>query len=146
MAQTAADAAIGLLLNPQRANRLVEFHARANTLGLEDVLETLREQTWEKRTSSGYNGMIAEVVNYVVVSHLVKLHASSLANPLTKAIVLDHLMSLQDDLEEREDPMAKQASFMIESYLDDPAEFEIPSSLPAPPGSPIGTDLMMCSH
>lgn len=146
MAQTAADAAVGLLLNPQRANRLVEFHARANTLGLEEVLEELREQTWEQRTSSGYTGMIAEVVNYVVVSHMMKLHASSQANPLTKAIVLDHLMSLQDDLEEREDPMAKQASFMIESYLDDPAEFEIPSSLPAPPGSPIGTSLMMCSH
>jgi hypothetical protein len=77
---------------------------------------------------------------------MMKLHASSQANPLTKAIVLDHLMSLQEDLEEREDPMAKQASFMIESYLDDPTEFEIPSSLPAPPGSPIGTSLMMCSY
>lgn len=146
MAQTAADAAIGLLLHPQRANRLVEFNARENTLGFDEVVEEILEQTWEKPAHSGYHGAIADVVNFVVVSHLIRLHASSQANPLTKAKVYVQLEKLMDTLEEREDAMAKQASLMIDSYLDDPAEFSIPSSLPAPPGSPIGSGLMMCGY
>lgn len=146
MAQTAADAAIGLLLHPQRANRLVEFNARENTLGLEEVIETLLGSTWEQSTKTGYQGAIAEVVNFVVVSHMIELHTSSQANPLTKAKVLAQLERLLDTLEERKDPMAKQASLMIDSYFENPSDFEIPSSLPAPPGSPIGSDLMMCGY
>ena len=146
MAQTAADAAIGLLLHPQRANRLVEFNARENTLGLDEVIEKLLEHTWEQPTYAGYHGAIADVVNFVVVTHLIRLHASSQANPLTKAKVYVQLENLMDTLEEREDTMAKQASVMIDSYLDDPSEFTIPSSLPAPPGSPIGSGLMMCGY
>ena len=146
MAQTAAGAAIGLLLHPQRANRLVEFNARENTLGLDEVIEKLLEHTWEQPAYAGYQGAIADVVNFVVVTHLIRLHASSQANPLTKAKVYVQLENLMDTLEEREDTMAKQASVMIDSYLDDPSEFTIPSSLPAPPGSPIGSGLMLCGY
>jgi hypothetical protein len=91
----------------------------------------------------GYLGSIQDVVNAVVTKNLIELHASGQSNPLTKAIVASELVKLSEMLSERSnDPMALHAVMMIDSYLDDPSEFESPRSLPAPPGSPIGSGPM----
>jgi hypothetical protein len=73
---------------------------------------------------------------------MIELHASNQANPMTKAIVGAKLVELQEMLSEDDSPYALQAVMMIESYLDDPSEFEVPRTQSAPPGSPIGSGPM----
>lgn len=139
IAQTAADLPIGLILNPQRANRLVEYGTRDNNLGLQEVINVLLDNSWKKRSSRGYLGSIQNVVNFVVTKNLIELHASNQANPVTKAIVGAKLVELSEMLSEREDPYSLQAVMMIESYLENPSEFEVPRTQSTPPGSPIGS-------
>jgi len=144
IAQTAANVPLSLILNPQRANRLVEYGARDNNLSLEDVINELINATWLQESGDDYLGSIQKVVNHLVVVNLIGLHASSQSNPLTKAIVLQELIELEELLSEKnsDDPMALQAALMIEAYIDDPAEFEAPRSMSPPPGSPIGSSPM----
>lgn len=149
IAQTAADIPLSLLLNPQRANRLVEYGARENNLSLEEVIEEILEHSWERDMDNNYHDAIQQVINHLVVVNLIKLHASNQANPLTKAIVFNKLTELLEDLEDKNTAMAQHAATMIDRYLDDPTEFEIPDSISPPPGSPIGSgdfhDSNLCS-
>ena len=143
IAETAADLPISLILNPQRANRLVEYGARANNLTLQETINKLMESSWNKKKEKGYLGSIQDVVNAMVTKNLIELHTSGQSNPLTKAIVGAELVKLSKELSGRSnDPMALHAAMMIESYLDDPSEFEGARTLPAPPGSPIGSGPM----
>lgn len=143
IAETAASVPLSLILNPQRANRLVEYGARDANLSLTETIDALINATWNKKPTTGYLGSIQKVVNQLLVVNLIQLHASRQANPLTKAIVAAKLIEIQEMLSERVDPMALQVSLMIESYLDDPAEFEAPRTNTPPPGSPIGSSPMM---
>jgi hypothetical protein len=143
IAETAAELSVSLILNSQRANRLVEYGARDNNLTLKETIDELMESSWNKKKERGYLGSIQDVVNSVVTKNLIELHASRQSNPLTKAIVASELIKLSQMLSERSnDPMALHASMMIDSYLDDPSEFEAPRTLSAPPGSPIGSGPM----
>lgn len=143
IAQTAANVPISLILHPQRANRLVEYGARDNNLTLGETIDVLIENSWEKEAGEDYLGAIQHVVNHLVVVNLINLHTSGQANPITKAIVMKKLVELQEMLEDMDTAVAMQSSAMIESYLDDPEEFEAPDSLSPPPGSPIGSGPMM---
>ncbi len=142
IAQSSANMTLGLLLNSERANRLVEYGARDNNLSLEETIDALLTVTWGKEEERGYEGAIQEVVNYEVVRHLLALHASDRSSPLTKAIVLDKLNSLKTIMEGFMRPMAGQGAFMIEQYLHNPSTFEASGALNVPPGSPIGSGWM----
>lgn len=142
IAQTAANVPLSLILNPQRANRLVEYGARDNNLNLSETIDAIVDASWKKNTRDDYHGSIQNVVNHLVMVNLIQLHASRQTNPLTKAIVFGKLVELQEMLEEKDGAVAMQAAVMIDSYLDDPAEFELPRSLNPPPGSPIGSEPM----
>jgi hypothetical protein len=142
IAQSSANMTLGLLLHPERANRLVEYGARDNNLSLVETLDALLTVTWGKEESQSYQGAVQEVVNYEVVRHMIALHASSQSSPLTKAIVLDKLESVASMMEGFMRPMARQAALMIDQYLDEPAIFEASPALGVPPGSPIGSDWM----
>ena len=140
IAQTGADVPLSLILNPQRANRLVEYSARDSNLSLEKVIDEIIKHSWKNKYGDDYHDAIQKVVNQTVVVNLIKLHASGQTNPLTKAIVYGKLVALQEMLFEQENnPVAGQSAAMIEAYLDDPLEFEVPKSLSTPPGSPIGS-------
>ncbi len=150
IAQTAANVPLSLILNPARANRLVEYHARDNNLSLEEVIDEIIEHSWESRYGVDYHDAIQKVVNHLVVVNLIRLHASDQSNPLTKAIVFGKLTDLMEALEDQDNNVvAQQAAMMIESYLDDPEEFDAPGTLSPPPGSPIGSGefhALSCEH
>jgi hypothetical protein len=144
IAQTAANASLILILNPQRANRLVEYGARDNNLSLNETIDRIIDRTWKNSYGDDYHDAIQKTVNHLTVVNLINLHASGQSNPLTKAVVFGKLNELHDMLDaQNNNPVAAQAALMIESYLDNPAEFETPRSLTPPPGSPIGSGPMM---
>ena len=86
-AESAAQYTLQFLFNPERAARLVEFHARnAENPGLEEVLDAVLNATWKVPHGKGYNGEIANTVDDVVLYDLMSLSANEHATDGVRAI------------------------------------------------------------
>src|SRR5215203_1741416 len=86
-AETAADHVSGFLLNPERAARLIQFHARdQRNPGLDEVIDRILAATWKAPVAAGYPGAIQHTVNLVVLSDLMSLAASERASNQSRAI------------------------------------------------------------
>ncbi|MEX0722810.1 MAG: zinc-dependent metalloprotease [Gracilimonas sp.] len=142
IAETAADLPVSLILNADRANRLVEYAAREGNLSLENVIDRLISASWNRNTNNGYNGTIQRVVNHVVLKNMIELAGSGNANPVTKAIMHKKLTDLQSDLNSRNDSDSQYAAHLIAQFFTNPEEFEADDAPGPPPGSPIGSDAM----
>ncbi len=142
IAETAADASLSLVFHPNRANRLVEYGARGEGPSLDEVIDRVVSRTLGASPDDDYHGSIQKVVNHAVVMNLIRLHASSSSNPLTKAVVMNKLDELMAMLEQQQDDMSLYLFEQIAQYLDDPKEYDVPSVLSPPPGSPIGSGPM----
>jgi len=139
IAETAADLPVSLILNADRANRLVEYSARTGNLSLEDVLDGLISVSWDQESPDGYMGSVHRVVKYVVLKNMIKLAASNNANPVTKAIAHKKLTDLQIKLSLSQGADSQYGAHLIAQYLTNPEEFEIEGAPAPPPGSPIGS-------
>src|SRR5262249_182719 len=63
-AEAAAQPTLQFLFNPERAARLIEFHARdAQNPGLAEVLDAILTATWKSSRDASYSGEIARVVD-----------------------------------------------------------------------------------
>jgi len=86
-AEAAAQHTLHFLFNPERAARLVEFHARnEENPALEEVLETIFAATWKTPRGEGSSGQIANVVDMVALYDLMALAANDHASDEVRAI------------------------------------------------------------
>ena len=150
-AESAADLTASLLLHPERASRLVEYHARdqANP-GLAEVLDRLLSATWKSRRPRGT--LIAEVgrtVDNVVLYRLMQLAANEEASEQARAIAFWKLTQLRQYLEEHrgisdsEDGQAAHylyAANQIREFEKDPKRITVSKPVDPPDGAPIGSN------
>ncbi|HTW50093.1 MAG TPA: zinc-dependent metalloprotease [Acidobacteriaceae bacterium] len=145
-AQSAADLTLALVFNPQRANRLVEYHARDRAEpSLEDVIEATLNATAVPADASGLELVVKRAVDDRIVEALLTLAASPEDSAETRAIVRLELMELTKKLIPINGDVEDSALHMMEarrigSFLDDPGKFVPAKPVPAPPGMPIGDD------
>lgn len=148
-AEAAAQHTLQFLFNPERAARLVEFHARdKESPGLQEVLDAVLTTTWEAPHGDGYNGQIANVVDDVTLYDLMTLAANEHASDEVRAIASLKLHELNGWLNEaprtsREnlDPAhVAFASRQIEQFEKDPKKMDLTAPAEPPDGPPIGTD------
>ncbi len=145
----AADLALDGLLQPERANRLVEQHSRdAAQLGLEETLQRLIAAVFDAPAQeSNRRQAIRRQVQDALVARLIHLALDSRSAETTAAIVDDALAAVAGLLENQTDsdlPVvrahARRLLAEINRHLDRPAA---PAAAPppppeAPPGQPIG--------
>jgi hypothetical protein len=92
----AADTTLDALLEPGRATRLIEFHARDESLpSLSEVLDDLLKTSWYASPLPGLAGETQMTVNEAVIEHMVTLSNSPAASPLAKAVVKSELTKLR---------------------------------------------------
>ncbi len=143
--EAAADMTASMLLNPERATRLVEYHARnAKNPGLDEVIDRLLAGTW--KASPIADARLAETarsVDNVVLYRLMLLASDAGALEQAKAIAFLKL----DDL--RKYLLAKAAgdtatrahdlfaATQIKRFEDDPKQIGVDKPAEAPDGSPI---------
>ena len=149
-AETAADMTVGLLLHPERAARLVEYHARDNAFpGLAEVLDKVIQSTWQAKSETGYPGEIRRVVNNVVLYHLMALAANENAVPQVRAIAFLKLDELKTWLTTSKPKIKKDpnqfaeyvfAISQISQFQENPEKLRISKPGDPPAGSPIGAD------
>src|ERR1700746_2405804 len=86
-AEEAAQHTLQFLFNPERAARLVQFHARdAANPGLQEVLDAVVGATWKGPHAAGYAGAVARVVDDVVLYDLLGLATNEQAATQVRAV------------------------------------------------------------
>jgi hypothetical protein len=135
-AQAAADLTVGLILNPQRAARLVEYHSRdANNPSLEEVIDTLLTTTWHAAPKAGLQQEVAQVVRMVALERLLQLAMHPNASVVVRSIATAEVQKQKKLF--AADPYAAS---LVARFQDDPKELNLPKAIEAPPGQPIGSD------
>jgi hypothetical protein len=137
---------VSLLLDPQRAARLVYFGSSDSGLpDLEEVLNGLIDRTWKNEQYSGTEAEINRTVSFVVLDNLFGL-ATTRSSPMqVKAITHQALKALKAYLETAVARDSSQkaayglAVDLIENYLEDPEKIRHVHQQVPPPGSPIGS-------
>lgn len=148
-AEAAAEIVVALLLQPERAQRMTEYHAHdANNPGFDELVENLLAATWKAPPESGYAGAIQRSVNAVVLSHLMTLAADEHASSQVRALASLKLDELKKWLATREtlprDTATRAEYFFAKSQIDqfekNPAQVHVTGPAPPPAGDPIGAD------
>ena len=136
---------LGLLLHPERVNRLALQHALDQELpGVDEVVSTLIEQTVQATpTGTGYPEEVMHTVNFIAIDHLISLAQNEDATPQVRAVVRHRLEDLKQWLEEKS---AEEFNDTYrKAYIRQIGENKaaILPHLPAiPPGAPIGMDCL----
>ena len=146
-AEAAAQHTLQFLFNPERAARLVEFHARnAANPSLEEVFDAVLAATWKSQHNAGYHGEIANVVDNVALYDLMALAANEHASDEVRAIAALKLHQLKDwlavaDAVRQADSEAHVffAARQIEQFEKDPKRLDLTPPAEPPDGPPIGT-------
>jgi hypothetical protein len=144
-AASAAEFTVGLLLDPSRMTRLVEFHSRdlANP-GLDEVVDRLLAATWRSALPTDpYRARVAETVRGVVLEQMLNRATGGRSAGPVRAVLAAKLDELASWLEARPSPSAHErlVASDIRRWQTRPYESEERARpAPLPPGSPIGRD------
>lgn len=147
-AEAIANHVSGFLFNPERAARLVQFHARdPRNPGLTEVIDKILDTTWKSQAASGYDGEIQHTVNMVILSDLMTLATSPSASNQVRAIAELKLNELRGWLanhdivaDENQRAFIYYAATQIKRFEDDPRQMSLTKPQDPPDGQPIGSD------
>jgi hypothetical protein len=148
-AEAAAQHTLQFLFNPERAARLVEFHARdAENPGLEEIVDAIMTGTWKEQHGSGYRAEIARMIDRVVLYDLMALSANERASDQVRAIAALKLEELRTWLttaqssarDEEERAHLFFAASQIIQFQKDPKISNVAPPAEPPDGPPIGAD------
>jgi hypothetical protein len=146
-AESAAALTLKLLLDPERASRLVEYHARNNAdPGLAQVIEAVFQATWKAPRATGFQGEIQRITETSALEHLLALAANQKTSPEARALARAEAMALRSWISSNvaqgteEKALRAAAIARINAFEKDPEKFTPASDVAIPPGQPIGDD------
>jgi hypothetical protein len=136
-AESASNLTLALVLHPERAARLVQYHARDNsTPSLSEVIDSVIAAAWQAPRAQGLGGEVQRTVEGVALFHMMALASSENAPLAVRAITNSKLAALATGLNAN-DPVRAHQSALIERFLKDPKAPTMPRPLEPPPGQPI---------
>lgn len=148
-AEAAAEIISSVLFEPNRDQRMVEYHAKDGSYpGFGELVDDVLNATWKKAAAAGYEGEVQQTVDAVVLDHMIALAADGQAAAQTRAIALlklDQLKKWMQDQLATSSGDSRQAelfyaSHEIDAFEKNPATIHL-AHPPAPPaGDPIGDD------
>jgi hypothetical protein len=141
-ATTAADLAVSAILQPQRAARLVDFHARdPQNPGVGEVFQALVRRAFPAPSASddSTTAALRRTVQTLVATRLMELSANASAAFEVRAAARAALRRVRSGLASVTDSTAVALRDVIGRHLERPDEPLKPSLLPRlPAGEPIG--------
>jgi hypothetical protein len=145
--EAAADLTASLLLNPERATRLVDYHSRdAKNPGLDQVIDRLIAATWKTPRTAIREAEVERTIDNVVLYRLMSLVQSTDASEQARAMAYLKLDDLRKWMLARQtaDPSQRAhfvyAAEQIKRYQDHPEQLTIEKPADPPDGPPIGSD------
>jgi Met-zincin/Domain of unknown function (DUF5117) len=138
-AESAADFTLALLLQPERANRLVEYHARIpSEPTLDDVVDAALRSASPATVNPGLSGLMSIAVKARVVEALFRLADDPMTSFAARSLVVAKLHTIGQS--PARDAGAMELKRRIAAFERDPGKFKAEPIIEAPPGSPIGED------
>ncbi len=139
-AATASEMTLKLLLNPRRANRLVQQKAlNESGFGLDKVLGELNRTVFSTKSGSSYETEVNKSIQSVTLTRLMNLAASNVANAHVKSQVNAMIDNLSSDFARKGDDFSRQLGREITAFREHPENFKVIESAKIPDGSPIGS-------
>ena len=147
-AEAASEIVVNLLLQPERAQRMIEYHAFDSTNpDFTELVDDLLAATW-KAQSSGYAGAVQRTVDSVVLDHLMALAADDRASAQVRGVAslkVDELKKwIGEQASSATDENSRAQFFFAGSQIDrfqkNPSDLHLPPPAALPEGDPIGTD------
>jgi hypothetical protein len=142
-AESAADLTLSVLFDRERAARLVEYHARANTPSLAEVIDAALKVSRATPSAPGSHPAIGAEVQAAVYARTVEALLTLAADPKTSVEVRAITYTKLEDIRRRSDvssPLDAYLIHRIKQFQDDPAKFVAATPIEAPPGMPIGDE------
>ena len=147
-AEAFANHVCDFLFNPERAARLVQYHARyPGNPSLDEVFDSILMRTWKSPMRSTYHTEVQHTVNMVVLNELMSLAANERASNQVRAIAEFKLEELKNWLMvQQRFPGSDQkatlfyAAEQIKRFQSDPKKMNLTKPNDPPDGQPIGTD------
>jgi hypothetical protein len=142
-AESAADLTLSVLFDRERAARLVEYHARANTPSLAEVIDAALKVSRAAPSAPGSHPAIGAEVQAAVYARTVEALLTLAADPKTSVEVRAITYAKLEDIRRRSDvslPLDAYLIHRIKQFQDDPAKFVAATPIEAPPGMPIGDE------
>ena len=143
-AETATDFTLSLLFNPARLNRMVQYQAENNGLGIDDMISVLMDNTWNAKPEKGLKGLILKQNEQLLLTYLIGVSSNKEISFATHAAIVKAI----DDIKTYATKKLPSASSENKGYLlltldriknqKDEKPF-VPK--PMPPGSPIGSGM-----
>ena len=142
-AHTLSDAVLSMLLNEQRAARLVQQKAfDEQQLGFKETLALLIDEIFKQKQYDTEAKAIQMVVQGNLLQHMMQLGQASNIPNAVRAEVHESLFALSSWLKsQRTHPYGNYYRNSIENYFEHPAELQALASPKIPDGSPIGSGL-----
>ena len=142
VASTASDMTLRLLLNVQRANRLIQQKSlNKNQLSLNEVLQKLIEATFKKNHSETYLNEVQQAININVLGYLMNLTVAPDSYFQVKAYANEAINTISEYLlkSKHHKIYNKQYLEFIREFKNKPENFKLKESPKIPDGSPIGS-------
>jgi hypothetical protein len=140
-AESSADLTLQVLFDPQRASRLVEYHAR-NPLepSLGDIIQQTLTTNRAEQPRNGLSQSVDLAVHARMVEWLLALAANPQASAEARAITRERLVALRAAIGGEKYPVFAAEAARIDLFLNHPESFTPAKQIEAPPGMPIGTE------
>ena len=144
--ETATEMTLNLLLNAQRASRLIAHKSlEKRQLGLDELIDELVSKTIKKIHKDSYYQELQNVINVKVLEQLFVLAANNNQYKQVNAIVFFKLEEIKTILKNKND-LGVQKIYnialinMIDGFVKNPTLFKKMYAPKIPDGSPIGSD------
>lgn len=142
-AEALADFELGFLFNVERANRLVQNKSRANTIGFDNLIDAVLNNTWYQKIPKGLEGSVHMQTQQQVLTWILGVHQNAEANFEVRSICNDRIQQLKSKLEGLSNTDITHKAhydFAIER-IKNPGTITLPSPVIMAPGAPIGCDV-----
>ncbi len=142
-AETAADLPLSFLFNTERLNRMAEYQAMNNGLGVDEMVTVLMNRTWKAPRLTGMVGLIQQQNEQLLLTYLLSNSISGEASFATKAAMMNAI----NDIKVYAEAQVKTTAGAYKGYLlltldriKSPEKAKPTMHIAQPPGSPIGEE------
>jgi hypothetical protein len=143
-AEAAADMPLAFLFNTSRLNRMVQYQAENNGLGIDEMIAVLMTAIWNAPPLKGLPGMIQQQNQQLLLTYLLAVSVNDDASFATKAQVLKAIEDIKktttDKLKTVADANVKGYLLLTLERIKSPDKAKPTLHEAPPPGSPIGCD------
>ena len=139
-AATASETTLRLLLNTERANRLIQQKALyPKNLGLEEVQLSLLDAVFVGKKGSDYEKEVQRTIQYTSLQYLMRLMTDSKSNAQVRSITQETIKQIKRLFNNDPNQYNRYLVSEIDAFLKAPTKFKVMTAPQIPDGSPIGS-------